>query len=105
VHWFASPGQWGYHSVNAWEVLASSPDGKSAHASNVLELLTCSSRSFAFGRSNADSLYLHRWQVQCCILDLHTRPAYSHLHTHTASFHLHTHTTSVRPAYPHHSAG
>jgi hypothetical protein len=92
IQWFASGGQWGYHTVNAWEVETSSQQGGSSGSSTdsgngsstgdgndtgssgsghsvqhggkgvQIELLTCSSRSFMFSRSNADSLFLHRWR-------------------------------------------
>ena len=50
IQWFEAAGCYGYHTANAWD-----EDG-------CIELIYCSSSRFHFQRSNADSLFLHRWR-------------------------------------------
>eukprot|EP01048_Picozoa_sp_COSAG05_P016988 COSAG05_NODE_2262_length_3318_cov_4.455421_2_plen_475_part_00 len=55
IKWFEASGCYGYHTANAW-------DEQGADGGACLELIYCSSQRFHFQRSNADSLFLHRWR-------------------------------------------
>ena len=62
VQWFEARVCYGYHTANAWddvEVVAGA-DNKQEH--DCVELIYCSSERFHFQRSNADSLFRHRWR-------------------------------------------
>jgi carotenoid cleavage dioxygenase-like enzyme len=52
VRWFEAPGQYSYHSANAW----AEGEGDTA------VLITASAVGFDFGTSNVRSLKLHKWK-------------------------------------------
>lgn len=53
IQWFDAPGQYAYHTANAWERPGSND--------RVVDLVMVSARGFSFSRSNASALKLTKW--------------------------------------------
>jgi carotenoid cleavage dioxygenase-like enzyme len=65
--WFECRGCYGYHTANAWDEpsAAAAADGDDdGQDVGAVEIIYCSSERFDFRRSNADSLFLHRWRLE-----------------------------------------